>query len=151
MRQSLSSLLKSSKPPNMPLMPAIRPVNSISKTAERPIRPPPIAADTGAKFAITLLPTRQTHDRSRSRRSELKTGHAQSQRIADDTHRRKRHGRGGDDRREQNTEMGIEDASRNRDPGGVVDKRKEQVLADVAHGRLREPTGANDAAEIALQ
>ena len=46
----------------MPLMPAIRPVNSINKTAERPIRPPPIAADSGVKFAMTLLHRLQAHD-----------------------------------------------------------------------------------------
>ena len=36
----------------MPLMPAIRPVSSISRTAERPISAPPIAADSGVKFAM---------------------------------------------------------------------------------------------------
>jgi hypothetical protein len=55
MRQPLSSLPAFSKPPNMPLMPAIRPVNSISKTDARPTRPPPTAADTGVKFAMALL------------------------------------------------------------------------------------------------
>ena len=47
--------------------------------------------------------------------------------------------------------MGIEDTGRNWNPAAVVDKRKEQVLADVAHGRLRQPAGAHDAAEITLQ
>ena len=37
----------------MPLMPAIRPVSSISRTEERPISAPPIAADKGVKFAMT--------------------------------------------------------------------------------------------------
>ena len=37
----------------MPLTPAIRPVDSISRTAESPIRAPPIAADTGVKLAMT--------------------------------------------------------------------------------------------------
>jgi hypothetical protein len=55
MRQPSSLILKSSKSPNMPLMPAIRPVDSINKTAERPIRPPPIVADIGVKLAMTLL------------------------------------------------------------------------------------------------
>ena len=38
----------------MPLMPATRPVNSINNTAERPISPPPIAAETGVKLVMTL-------------------------------------------------------------------------------------------------
>ena len=36
----------------MPLMPAIRPVDNISSTAESPISAPPIAADTGVKLAM---------------------------------------------------------------------------------------------------
>jgi hypothetical protein len=36
----------------MPLMPATRPVSSINKTAERPIRPPPTPADIGVKLAM---------------------------------------------------------------------------------------------------
>jgi hypothetical protein len=54
MRQALSSLRKSSNPPKIPLMPAIRPVNSINSTAARPIRAPPIAADMGVKLAMTI-------------------------------------------------------------------------------------------------
>ncbi|SIO30723.1 hypothetical protein SAMN05443247_03754 [Bradyrhizobium erythrophlei] len=44
----------------MPLMPAIRPVNSISSTAEKPIKPPPIAADIGVKSTMTLLHSLQS-------------------------------------------------------------------------------------------
>jgi hypothetical protein len=40
----------------MPLMPAIRPVNSINNAAERPISAPPIAAETGVKLAMLLPP-----------------------------------------------------------------------------------------------
>ena len=47
--------------------------------------------------------------------------------------------------------LGIEDAGGDRDAGGVVDEGEEQVLPDVAHGRLRKPARANDAAEVALQ
>jgi hypothetical protein len=36
----------------MPLMPAIRPVSSINKATERPISPPPIAAEIGVKLAM---------------------------------------------------------------------------------------------------
>ncbi len=36
----------------MPLIPAIRPVDNISSTAESPISAPPIAADTGVKLAM---------------------------------------------------------------------------------------------------
>src|ERR1700704_2806394 len=125
MRQPLSSLPKSRRPPNMPLMPAIRPVSSISKTADRPIRPPPIAAESGVKFSMTLLHRLRAHDLRCSRPAESQPRHPQSQRVADHTHRRQRHGRGGDYRREQDTEMGIEDASGNRDAGGIVDERKE--------------------------
>ena len=54
MRQPLSSPRKFNRPPKMPLMPAIRPVDNISRTAESPIRTPPIAADTGVKLAMTF-------------------------------------------------------------------------------------------------
>ena len=47
--------------------------------------------------------------------------------------------------------MGIENTGGNRDAGGVVDEREEQILPDVVHGGLREPACANDAAEIAFQ
>src|SRR5437879_6643506 len=53
MRQPLSSPRKFNRPLKMPLMPAIRPVDSISSTAESPISAPPIAADTGVKLAMT--------------------------------------------------------------------------------------------------
>jgi hypothetical protein len=33
-------------------MPAIRPLDNISRTAESPINTPPIAADTGVKLAM---------------------------------------------------------------------------------------------------
>jgi hypothetical protein len=54
MRQPLSFIPKPRQPPNIPLMPAIRPVNSINNAAERPISAPPIAAETGVKLAMTL-------------------------------------------------------------------------------------------------
>ena len=53
MRQDLSSLRKFNRPLKMPLMPAMRPVDNISRTAESPIRAPPIAADTGVKSVMT--------------------------------------------------------------------------------------------------
>src|ERR1700682_5409375 len=152
MRQPLSLFPGSSRPPNMPLMPAMRPVNSISSTAEKPIKPPPIAADMGVKLSMTHLhgfPSTISDDAVGSDYSQRR--HAQSQGVADDAHRWQRHGGGGNDRREQDAEMGIEDACSNRDAGGVIDEREEQILPDVAHGRLREPAGANDAAQIALQ
>ena len=43
------------RPPKMPLMPAIRPVNSISSTAERPISAPPIAAE-GSEIGHDEIP-----------------------------------------------------------------------------------------------
>ena len=54
LRQALSFIPKPRQPPNMPLMPAIRPVNSINNAAERPISAPPIAAETGVKLAMIL-------------------------------------------------------------------------------------------------
>ena len=54
MRQPLSSPRKFNRPLKMPLMPAIRPVDNISRTAESPISAPPIAADTGVKLAMTF-------------------------------------------------------------------------------------------------
>src|SRR6185295_10318336 len=53
MRQPLSSPREFNRPLKMPLIPAIRPVDSISSTAESPINAPPIAADTGVKLAMT--------------------------------------------------------------------------------------------------
>src|SRR5262249_59984241 len=41
-------------PSKIPLIPAMRPVNSMSSTAESPISTPPIAAETGVKLAMTL-------------------------------------------------------------------------------------------------
>ena len=52
-RQPLSSLRKFRRPLKMPLTPAIRPVDNINRTAESPIRAPPMAADTGVKLAMT--------------------------------------------------------------------------------------------------
>ncbi len=46
---------------------------------------------------------------------------------------------------------GIEHAGRDRHAGGVVDEGEEQVLADVAHGRRRQPARAHDAGEVALE
>src|SRR3954451_3487146 len=51
--------------------------------------------------------------------------HPQSQRITDDADRRQRHGRSGNDRREQDTEGGIQDSGGDRDAGDVIDERKE--------------------------
>src|SRR5262249_16872903 len=40
----------------IPLMPATRPVRSISRTAARPMRAPPIAAEIGVKYSTLALP-----------------------------------------------------------------------------------------------
>src|SRR5215470_17286614 len=55
MRQSRSGTSQPIRPPTMPLMPAMRPVVSISSAAERPISAPPMAADSGVKLAIGNL------------------------------------------------------------------------------------------------
>ena len=52
MRQLLSGVPNPRQPPNMPLTPAIRPVNSSNNVAARPIRAPPMAAETGVKLTI---------------------------------------------------------------------------------------------------
>src|SRR2546421_3600456 len=122
MRQSLSSLLKSSKPPSMPLMPAIRPVNSISRTAERPIRPPPIAADIGVKLTMTLPDSCRARSLMTPSDNGSQARHAQSQCVADDAHRRQRHTGGGHDRRQQEAEMGIENICRNLDVSPVLER-----------------------------
>jgi hypothetical protein len=54
----------------------MRPVKSISKTADRPIRPPPIAADSGAKFAMTLLHRFQEHDLRCAPQADSQSRHA---------------------------------------------------------------------------
>jgi hypothetical protein len=48
----------------MPLIPPIRPVKSINNTAESPIIPPPIIAETGEKLAMTVHPAIQRRPRS---------------------------------------------------------------------------------------
>ena len=52
MDQRLSSPRKFNRPAKMPLIPATRPVDNISKTTESPISAPPIAAETGVKLAM---------------------------------------------------------------------------------------------------
>ena len=47
--------------------------------------------------------------------------------------------------------MRIENTNGDRDTRGVVDEREEQILPDIAHGRLRKPACPDDAAEISLQ
>ena len=93
------------------------------------------------------LPSRER----RRRRPRVSAGRPQPQRVADHADRRQRHRGGRDDRRQQDAEGGIEDARRDRDAGRVVDEGEEQVLADVAHGRLRQRSRADDAGEIAFQ
>src|SRR4029450_2352967 len=58
-RQARSLVCGLIRPPKIPLIPAMRPVNSMSRTAESPIRTPPIAAETGVKLVMKttrLLP-----------------------------------------------------------------------------------------------
>src|SRR5262245_61571391 len=55
MRQSRSGTFQPIRPPTMPLMPAMRPVESINSAAERPISAPPRAAESGVKLAIGNL------------------------------------------------------------------------------------------------
>src|SRR5262249_24591653 len=58
-RQARSLVCGLMRPPKIPLIPAMRPVNSMSRTAESPISTPPIAAETGVKLAMKttrLLP-----------------------------------------------------------------------------------------------
>src|SRR5215471_5909918 len=58
-RQARSLVRGLIRPPKIPLIPAMRPVNSMSKTAESPISTPPIAAETGVKLVMKttrLLP-----------------------------------------------------------------------------------------------
>src|SRR5690242_7598516 len=58
-RQARSLVCGLIRPPKIPLIPAMRPVNSMSRTAESPISTPPIAAETGVKLVMKttrLLP-----------------------------------------------------------------------------------------------
>src|SRR5215471_18337838 len=41
------------RPAKIPLIPAMRPVDRASRTAESPISAPPIAAETGVKLSMT--------------------------------------------------------------------------------------------------
>src|SRR5580765_1566501 len=58
-RQAVSPRLGASKLPKMPLMPAMRPVPSHNSAAERPMRTPPIMADTGVKCSIRSFLSRR--------------------------------------------------------------------------------------------
>jgi hypothetical protein len=51
-RQILSSDGTVRTPPNMPLIPAIRPFNSINNADASPINPPPIKAEIGSNAVI---------------------------------------------------------------------------------------------------
>src|SRR3546814_9918687 len=62
---------------------------------------------------------------------------AQPERVAHHRHRRQAHGGGGDHRRQQKPEEGIEHAGSDGHAGGIVGEGEEEVLPDVAHGRLR--------------
>ena len=74
----------------------------------------------------------------------------QPQSVADDRQRRCTHGEGGEDRPDQDAEEREQDTRRDRHADAVVDQREEQVLLDIAHGRLRQPPGPDNAVEIAL-
>src|SRR5215208_495964 len=50
-RHSTSEPFRDSRPPTMPLIPAILPFNRISSTADRPISNPPMNPLTGVKFS----------------------------------------------------------------------------------------------------
>src|SRR6266571_1322336 len=80
----------------------------------------------------------------RSSTSELRP--PQPQRVGDHRHRAHRHCGAGEDRRQQQTEEGIEHARSDRNAERVVDKSKEQILLDVAHGRAREADRLDDSA-----
>ncbi len=49
---------------------------------------------------------------------------------------------------ESRSESGVQDAGGDRDTGDVVDERKHQVLADVAHRLPGEVTGPHDAHQV---
>src|SRR5471032_219890 len=61
---------------------------------------------------------------------------SQPQRVGDDRHGTERHRSGGENRRKKQTENWIKHARRDWHSGGIIDKGKEQILPDVAHGRL---------------
>ncbi len=53
-RHDISPHFVEKHPPNIPLIPATRPLNNIKIMAATPIKIPPINADIGVKFSITL-------------------------------------------------------------------------------------------------
>jgi len=55
-RHAISPRGKNTSPPEMPLMPATRPLASYSTAVTMPIAAPPIKADTGVKFSMSLGP-----------------------------------------------------------------------------------------------
>ena len=62
----------------MPLMPAMRPLKSISRAAERPISAPPRVDATGVKLgALVDASTNLAHGAQREQRDEEADGHAE--------------------------------------------------------------------------
>src|SRR5690606_32165216 len=54
--QVVSAACGATRPPRMPLIPAMRPWNSIKMTAASPMSAPPASAEYGVKFCMRLLP-----------------------------------------------------------------------------------------------
>src|SRR2546429_7595828 len=79
------------------------------------------------------------------RASSLQRYGTKAQRVRHDGHRRERHGRGGEHRREQPAGEGKERSSRDGYERDVVDKRPEEVLADGREGAAGEPPRAGGA------
>jgi hypothetical protein len=75
----------------------------------------------------------------------------QSECVADDADRRQSHGSCRNHRRQENAEKWKQHTGRDRHAGGVVDKRKEQVLPDIPHDGARELARPHDALQVAFE
>ena len=79
-----------------------------------------------------------------------KRGVPQPQGIADHRQRAEAHRRGRDHGAQEEAEHGVENTRGDGNPERVVDKREEEMLADVAHRAAAQETRLGDAAQITL-
>src|SRR3990172_11757560 len=70
--------------------------------------------------------------------------------ISDHRNGGKAHGGRGNDRAEENAEVGIKDTRCDGHAESVIDKGKKQVLLDIGHSGAAQTSGTDDPGEVAL-
>ena len=74
----------------------------------------------------------------------------QPQRVGNDGYGTECHRRAGNHRTKKQAQYGIQEPRCDGHPKDIVEKRKEQVLADIAHGALAQAPRPDNPSEIAL-